>query len=169
VAFTGHCYYIRSELSTEERIETRSFPLARPLEVIPGHGTTCSNRVSGSGVPCDLPRQQSQTIYGDDRDPRRYLEKLSLYCQEKKVDLLASCLMSNHVHLLWATPKGNLSKMMQAFQTSYTVYFNKRHGRSGYPLKPNLASELAGSRISEKSALGVKLTPADRATYSSQP
>jgi hypothetical protein len=36
------------------------------------------------------------------------------------------------VHLVLETPKGNLSKMMQAFQTSYTVYFNKRHGRSGH-------------------------------------
>ena len=40
--------------------------------------------------------------------------------------------MSNHVHLLLATPRGILSKMMQPFQTSYTVYFNKRHGRSGH-------------------------------------
>ena len=40
--------------------------------------------------------------------------------------------MSNHVHLLLETPEGNLSKMMQALQTSYTVYFNKRHGRSGH-------------------------------------
>jgi REP element-mobilizing transposase RayT len=73
-----------------------------------------------------------QGIYRDDEDRRRYLEKLSYYCQDKKVDLLAYCLMSNHVHLLLETPQGNLSKMMQAFQTSYTVYFNKRHGRTGH-------------------------------------
>ena len=30
------------------------------------------------------------------------------------------------------TPQGNLSKMMQAFQTSYTVSFNKRYRRSGH-------------------------------------
>jgi REP element-mobilizing transposase RayT len=73
-----------------------------------------------------------QAIYRDDQDRRRYLEKLSYYCQDKKVDLLAYCLLSNHVHLLLETPEGNLSKMMQAFQTSYTVYFNKRHGRTGH-------------------------------------
>src|SRR5574341_404769 len=73
-----------------------------------------------------------QVIYRDDGDRRRYLEKLSYYCQDKKVDLIAYCLMSNHVHLLLETPEGNLSKMMQGFQTSYTVYFNKRHGRSGH-------------------------------------
>ena len=73
-----------------------------------------------------------QVIFRDDADRKRYLEKLSLYCQEKNVDLLSYCLLSNHVHLLVETPEGNLSKMMQAFQTSYTVYFNKRHGRTGH-------------------------------------
>jgi REP element-mobilizing transposase RayT len=73
-----------------------------------------------------------QSVYRDDHDRKRYLEKLSLYCNEKEVDLLAYCLLTNHVHLLLETPKGNLSKMMQAFQTSYTVYFNKRHQRSGH-------------------------------------
>jgi hypothetical protein len=36
------------------------------------------------------------------------------------------------MHLLLETPEGNLSKMMQAFQTSHTIYFNKRHGRTGH-------------------------------------
>lgn len=73
-----------------------------------------------------------QAIFRDHADRKRYLEKLSLYCQEKNVDLLSYCLLSNHVRLLVETPEGNLSKMMQACQTSYTVYFNKRHGRSGH-------------------------------------
>jgi REP element-mobilizing transposase RayT len=73
-----------------------------------------------------------QAIFRDDADRKRYLEKLSRYCQEKNVDILSYCLLSNHVHLLVETPQGNLSKLMQAFQTSYTVYFNKRHGRTGH-------------------------------------
>ena len=73
-----------------------------------------------------------QAIYRDDQDRRRYLEKLSYYCRDKTVHLLAYCLMPNHVHLLLETPEGNLSRMMQAFQISYTVYFNKRHGRTGH-------------------------------------
>ena len=73
-----------------------------------------------------------QVVFRDDHDRTRYLEKLSLYCEEKEVELLAYCLLANHVHLVLETPKGNLSKMMQPFQTSYTVYFNKRHRRSGH-------------------------------------
>jgi putative transposase len=73
-----------------------------------------------------------QTIFRDDHDRKRYLERLSLYCKEKAVELLCYCLLTNHVHLVLETPQGNLSKMMQAFQTSYSVYFNQRHGRSGH-------------------------------------
>jgi REP element-mobilizing transposase RayT len=75
-----------------------------------------------------------QGVFRDDHDRKGYLEKLSFYCEQKEVDLLAYCLLSNHVHLLLETPKGNLSKMMQAFQTSYTLYLNRRADldRSGY-------------------------------------
>ena len=73
-----------------------------------------------------------QAIFRDEQDRIRYLEKLSFYCRDKSVDLLSYCLLGNHVHLLLETPHGNLSKMMQALQTSYTVSFNKRHRRSGH-------------------------------------
>ncbi len=73
-----------------------------------------------------------QAVFRDDQDRKKYLERLSLYCEQKGVDLLCYCLLTNHVHLLLETPRGNLSKMMQAFQTSYTVFFNKRHGRTGH-------------------------------------
>jgi REP element-mobilizing transposase RayT len=73
-----------------------------------------------------------QNVFKDDRDRTRYLEKLVHYCELKEVRLLCYCLLSNHIHLLLETPEGNLSKMMQPFQTSYTVYFNRRHSRSGH-------------------------------------
>ena len=73
-----------------------------------------------------------QVIFRDDHDRVKYLEKLRSYCEQKGVDLLCYCLLSNHVHLLLETPQGNLSKMMQPFQTSYTLYFNRRHRRTGH-------------------------------------
>jgi REP element-mobilizing transposase RayT len=73
-----------------------------------------------------------QAVFRDDADRRVYLEKLRHYCAAKEVHLLCYCLVSNHVHLLVETPQGNLSKLMQAFQTSYTRYFNGRHGRTGH-------------------------------------
>jgi REP-associated tyrosine transposase len=73
-----------------------------------------------------------QKIFKDDLDRKRYLEKLIHYCELKEVSLLCYCLLSNHIHLLVETPQGNLSKMMQPFQTSYTLYLNRRHRRSGH-------------------------------------
>lgn len=73
-----------------------------------------------------------QAVFRDNTDRRAYLARLRQYCAEKRVELLCYCLLPNHVHLLVETPEGNLSKMMQAFQTSYTVYFNRRHGRTGH-------------------------------------
>ena len=73
-----------------------------------------------------------QKIFRDDDDRKGYLKKLIHYCQVKAAELLCYCLQSNHVHLLLATPKGNLSKLMQPFQTSYTMYFNRRHRHSGH-------------------------------------
>lgn len=46
--------------------------------------------------------------------------------------LHAYVLMSNHYHLLLETPEANLSRAMQWFNVSYTVWFNRRHGRCGH-------------------------------------
>lgn len=73
-----------------------------------------------------------QAIFKDDQDRTTYLGKLSLYCEQKEVELLCYCLLSNHVHLLVETPRANLSKLMQPFQTSYTLYFNRRHRHTGH-------------------------------------
>lgn len=73
-----------------------------------------------------------QAIFTDERDRITYLQKLGAYCEGKEVHLLCYCLLSNHVHLLLETPLGNLSKLMQPLQTSYTLYFNRRHRRMGH-------------------------------------
>ncbi len=71
-----------------------------------------------------------EKIFQDNLDRKRYLEKLIYYCELQEVLLLCYCLLSNHIHLLVETPQGNLSKMMQPFQTSCTLYLNRRHRRS---------------------------------------
>ena len=48
------------------------------------------------------------------------------------VDVYAFVLMDNHYHLAVCTPRGNLCAFMQQFQTSYTVWFNRRHRRRGH-------------------------------------
>lgn len=48
------------------------------------------------------------------------------------VDICAYCLMPNHIHLLVREKEEQgISKFMQKLMTGYTMYFNKRHERTG--------------------------------------
>ncbi len=51
---------------------------------------------------------------------------------EPLVAIGAYCLMPNHFHILAKeTTEGGISKFMQKVTTAYTMYFNRRHSRSG--------------------------------------
>lgn len=66
------------------------------------------------------------------RDRKIYIKILKQYIKKIKVDLLAYCLMPNHVHLLLVPFQDNaLAKVMQVINLSYTQYINKEYMRSG--------------------------------------
>ncbi|MDO8564623.1 MAG: transposase [bacterium] len=51
---------------------------------------------------------------------------------EPLIDIGAYCLMPNHFHLIVREKtKSGISRFMQKLTTGYTMYFNKRHERSG--------------------------------------
>lgn len=46
--------------------------------------------------------------------------------------LLAYCLMTNHFHmLLHQTSEGVMTRLMRGVMTAYSMYFNKKYGRTG--------------------------------------
>jgi len=71
-------------------------------------------------------------LFETDDDRERYLFSLAESLQRYDVRLYLFCLMANHTHLVLETPRGNLSQFMQRFQTAYTVWFNRKHRRSGH-------------------------------------
>ena len=73
-----------------------------------------------------------RAIYRDDLDREDFLEKLRISLANYQVELHAYVLMTNHFHLLVATPKGNLSEFMRHFNISYTAAYNRRHRRVGH-------------------------------------
>ena len=70
-------------------------------------------------------------IFGTDRDREHFLELLGGMVERYGVILHAYVLMENHYHLLVESPEGNVSRAMQWLNTSYGVWFNLKHGRSG--------------------------------------
>lgn len=73
-----------------------------------------------------------QTIFLRELDRARFLELLRQSTRRFDVAILAFVLMNNHFHLLTQTRHPNLARWMHWLLTSYTIAFNKRHGRSGH-------------------------------------
>ncbi|MGR3174721.1 MAG: transposase [Candidatus Scalindua sp.] len=71
-------------------------------------------------------------IFKDDADRREFLNILKESLEKYKVLLHGYVLMENHFHLILHTPQGNLNRFAQRFNTAYTVYFNRRHSRTGH-------------------------------------
>jgi putative transposase len=96
--------------------------MARPLrEVVAGgvyHVVARGNRGS--------------TIFRDRDDYARYLRLLSEAVRRFGWNVVAYCLMVNHVHLLVETPEPNLPAGMQWLHGKYGRYFNDRHDLFGH-------------------------------------
>jgi putative transposase len=82
-------------------------------------------------------------IFHDDVDRQLYMRYLVEACAKHTVDIHAFVLMSNHVHLLVT---GNtwfcLSRAIQAADSRYASYFNRRHGRTGSLFEGRFKSSL---------------------------
>jgi len=74
-----------------------------------------------------------EDVFFSDQDRIRYLALLKENCDKHGVDILAYCLMSNHIHII-AVPSTELS-LQQAFRplhTRYANYINKKKGWKGH-------------------------------------
>jgi len=75
---------------------------------------------------------ERRTLYIDAADREEFLIRLSESLKKSGSQCLGWTLMSNHFHLLIRTGETSLSELMKRLLTGYAVYFNRRHGRSGY-------------------------------------
>jgi REP element-mobilizing transposase RayT len=83
---------------------------------------------------------ERSAIYRDERDRLRFCEALAKSVELFRWRLHAYVLMDNHYHLLVETPEPNLGRGMQWLNTSYCVWFNRRHGRAGHLLQNRFKS-----------------------------
>jgi putative transposase len=96
--------------------------MARPLRIeYPGawYHVTCRGN-------------ERRNIFWDEGDWGKFLEILADNVKLYGIELHCYVLMQNHFHLLLMTPEGDLKKFMQRLNTTYTVYFNRRHRRIGH-------------------------------------
>lgn len=84
-----------------------------------------------------------ENIYQDNNEKRK-IEKLILQNETKfNINVIAYCIMDNHLHLLIKIEEANdLSKYMHKVNTTYAIYYNKKHNRKGYVYKDRFYSQV---------------------------
>jgi len=90
-------------------------------------------------VFADIPHHITQRgnrrgdVFFDDEDRKNYLKWLGEYCKKWKVDILAYCLMTNHIHLiLRPTTKDGLHRVLKPLHMRYAQRINKSKGWKGH-------------------------------------
>jgi putative transposase len=73
-----------------------------------------------------------EEIFRDDWDRRSLLQTLGAACEKTGWEVHAYCLMGNHFHLVFETPRANLTAGMKWLLGTYTMRFNRRHELSGH-------------------------------------
>lgn len=84
-------------------------------------------------------------IFLDDRDRHRFLDTLKKVKQKQEYQLIAYCLMKNHVHLLVKEEKEPVSQCMKRIGVSYTQYFNNKYQRVGHVFQDRFKSQIIGN------------------------
>ena len=116
--------FITSEYSTIDkgRVWDQSRGMARPLRIDHAGGWY---HVTGRG-------NERRAIYRADRDRLHFLELLGEMVARFRLRCHAFVLMENHYHLLLELTEPNLSRALQWLNLSYSLWFNRRHDRSGH-------------------------------------
>lgn len=80
-------------------------------------------------------------IFHDDQDHVRFLETLERAKTSGGCELLAYCLMSNHVHLLLRENGDDISKSMKRIGVSYAWWYNWKYEHVGHVFQDRYKSE----------------------------
>ena len=74
-----------------------------------------------------------EDVFFSDSDRKQYLEWLKEYCKEYKVEILAYCLMTNHIHLIAVpTTEDGLQKVLKPLHMRYAQKINRERGWKGH-------------------------------------
>ena len=106
-------------------------------------------RVVVSGFPHHIIQRgnRRQKVFFNEEDYSEYLKLLDNYSHRCKVNILAYCLMPNHIHLI-ATPHedGNLAQAIGETHRNYTRFINFREKWRGYLWQGRFSSYVLDER-----------------------
>ena len=88
-----------------------------------------------------------EQIFKTKEEKKKYLFLLKKYYQHFDVEIIAYCIMDNHVHMLLYSEKiQNISNFMKQVNSIYAMYYNKKNNRVGYVYRNRFKSVPVMSR-----------------------
>jgi putative transposase len=115
-------------------IETSISPERAKTRPGGGQEVPRTSRIVVEGFPHHVVHRGNnrQRIFGDVEDREDYLSLARVYSLKHACEVLAYCLMNNHVHLLLIPGRQtSLAKMMQGVSLCFTQRTNRKYGRTG--------------------------------------
>lgn len=101
-----------------------------------------ARRISQSGYyHVMLRRAGKQFLFEDDADRRAFVSFLVGVCGDSSIDVVAWCLMDNHIHLVLLDKDGLLSTAVKRMAILYAQRFNRRTGHVGHVFQNRFASK----------------------------
>ena len=73
-----------------------------------------------------------QRIFEENADYQFFLHALARFAKDQQVQLLAYCLMDNHVHLILHDVEHEMPLYMKKIGICYAAYYNSKYGRTGH-------------------------------------
>ncbi|WP_051254978.1 transposase [Pontibacillus marinus] len=88
---------------------------------------------------------EERIVFHRDEDRLRFLDTLKRYKLENEIQVLAWCLMDNHVHLLLKEKDKSISALMKRLGISYASYYNWTYRTNGHLFQDRFKSEVVES------------------------
>lgn len=83
-----------------------------------------------------------EKIFNKTEDKKKYIQLIKIFLEKQEIELIAYCVMNNHVHMIIYSEKINeLTKFMERLNTTYAVYYNKKENRVGYVFRNRFESK----------------------------
>lgn len=83
-----------------------------------------------------------QIIFEDKEDNERFINLVRRYKEELGFDVIAYCLMENHVHLVLNAKTLSIDSIMRKIATSYAMYYNRKYSHTGHLFQDRFRSEV---------------------------
>ena len=88
----------------------------------------------------------NQDVFYDDQDRYVFLEDILKSQKKYTYNVLAYCLMNNHIHMVIQVEDSLLSKAIQSLTIRYVYYFNKKYDREGPFVRNRFKSKIIANK-----------------------